>query len=313
MAKWKAQLLEYGGMVGVLLLLLVFFGLTTDRFLTLSNFQTISNQIPAAIIVAVGMTYVLLIGGIDLSVGSVLALCSAVFAVCLMNFDIPLPIAMVACVATGCAAGYLNGLISTRWAIPSFIVTLAMLEAARGGTFMVTDSRTLYVGALIDPIRNAKVMGISFSFIAAILVAITGQLVLTRTLLGRYIIAVGYREEVAFLSGINPKRIKLIVFTICGTLVGLASIIHTARLSSSDPNTGIGFELEAIAAVVIGGTSLSGGRGSVLRSLFGVAVIALLGSGLVQAGAQEHTKRIITGLVIVGAVILDRYRQRNVS
>jgi ribose transport system permease protein len=313
MAKWKAQLLEYGGMVGVLLLLLVFFGLTTDRFLTLSNFQTISNQIPAAIIVAVGMTYVLLIGGIDLSVGSVLALCSAVFAVCLMNFNIPLPIAMVACVATGCAAGYLNGLITTRWAIPSFIVTLAMLEAARGGTFMVTDSRTLYVGALIDPIRNAKVMGISFSFIAAILVAITGQLVLTRTLLGRYIIAVGYREEVAFLSGINPKRIKLIVFTICGTLVGLASIIHTARLSSSDPNTGIGFELEAIAAVVIGGTSLSGGRGSVLPSLFGVAVIALLGSGLVQAGAQEHTKRIITGLVIVGAVILDRYRQRNVS
>lgn len=313
MAKWKAQLLEYGGMVGVLLLLLVFFGLTTDRFLTLSNFQTISNQIPAAIIVAVGMTYVLLIGGIDLSVGSVLALCSAVFAVCLMNFNMPLSIAMVACVTTGCVAGYLNGLITTRWTIPSFIVTLAMLEAARGGTFMVTDSRTLYVGALIDPIRNAKVMGISFSFITAILVAITGQLVLTRTLLGRYIIAVGYREEVAFLSGINPKRIKLIVFTICGTLVGLASIIHTARLSSSDPNTGIGFELEAIAAVVIGGTSLSGGRGSVLRSLFGVAVIALLGSGLVQAGAQEHTKRIITGLVIVGAVILDRYRQRNVS
>ncbi len=311
MAKWKTQIVEYGGMLAVLILLLVFFGLTTDRFLTLNNFQTISNQIPAAIIVAVGMTYVLLIAGIDLSVGSVLALCSAVFAMCLMKLELPLPVAMIACILTGFVAGLINGGISTKWAIPSFIVTLAMLEIARGGTYMVTDSRTVYIGSLIDPVREAKVFGLSLSFIVAIIVAIVGQLVLSRTLFGRYVKAVGYREEVAFLSGVNPKRIKLCVFTLCGTLVGLAAIIHTARLSSADPNTGIGFELEAIAAVVIGGTSLSGGRGSVARSLFGVLVIALLGSGLVQAGAQEHTKRIITGLVIVGAVILDRYRQKQ--
>jgi ribose transport system permease protein len=205
--------------------------------------------------------------------------------------------------------GLVNGAIITRWSLPSFIVTLAMLEAARGLTYMVTDSRTQYVGSVVDPIRNASILGVSVPFILAILVVVLGQFVLTHTTFGRQVVAVGYNEEVAYLSGINPRRVKLIVFTVGGLLVGLASILHTARLSASDPNTGVGFELEAIAAVVIGGTSLTGGRGSVMRSLFGVLVIAALGSGLVQAGAAEHTKRLITGMVIVGAVILDRYRR----
>ena len=296
-------------MAGTLVLLVVFFSLTTDRFFSVANFQMISNQIPAAIIIAVGMTFVLLIGGIDLSVGSGLALCSAVFSVSLLRFGWPIPIAMGACILTGLAVGSVNGSIITKWSVPSFIVTLGMLEAARGLTFVVTDSQTQYVGSMIDPIRNAEIAGLSVSFIVAILVAAGAQFVLSHTPLGRQIVAVGYKEEVAYLSGINPKRVKLIVFALCGTLVGFASVFHTARLSASDPNTGVGFELEAIAAVVIGGTSLTGGRGSVLRSLFGVLVIAVLGSGLAQAGAQEHTKRLITGLVIVGAVILDQYRR----
>jgi ribose transport system permease protein len=306
---WKGQLIEYGGMLLTLILLMVFFGLTTDRFLTLTNLQTISNQIPAAIIVAVGMTYILLVGGIDLSVGSVLALCSAVFSVCLLQYGWPLFAAIPVALLTGLAVGLVNGAIITRWSLPSFIVTLAMLEAARGLTYMVTDSRTQYVGSVVDPIRNASILGVSVPFILAILVVVLGQFVLTHTTFGRQVVAVGYNEEVAYLSGINPRRVKLIVFTVGGLLVGLASILHTARLSASDPNTGVGFELEAIAAVVIGGTSLTGGRGSVMRSLFGVLVIAALGSGLVQAGAAEHTKRLITGMVIVGAVILDRYRR----
>ena len=296
-------------MAAAMLLLLLFFGVTTDRFLTLSNFQTISNQIPAAIIVAVGMTYILVVGGIDLSVGSGLALCSAVFSVCLLRYDLPLPISIIAAASTGFAIGLVNGAIITRWSVPSFIVTLGMLEAARGLTFMVTDSQTQYVGSKVDAIRDAEFAGFSLTFAFAIGIAIVGQLVLSHTALGRQIVAVGYKEDVAYLSGINPKRVKLIVFTLCGALVGIASIIHTARMSASDPNTGVGFELEAIAAVVIGGTSLTGGRGSVLRSLFGVLVIAILGSGLAQAGAQEHTKRLITGLVIVGAVIIDQYRR----
>jgi ribose transport system permease protein len=307
----KSHLAEYGGMVGALLLLLLFFGLTTERFFTVTNFQTITNQIPAAIIVAVGMTFVLIVGGIDLSVGSGLALCSAVLSVALLRFGLPLPVAGLAAILTGLAMGLINGAIITKWSVPSFIVTLAMLEAARGLTFMVTDSQTQYVGAAIDSIRSAEILGISLTFIVAVLIALVAQFILSHTPLGRQIVVVGFKEEVAYLSGISPARTKLIVFALCGALVGIASIIHTARLSASDPNTGVGFELEAIAAVVIGGTSLTGGRGSVLRSLFGVFVIAILGSGLAQAGAQEHTKRLVTGLVIVCAVILDQYRQSD--
>jgi ribose transport system permease protein len=312
-SRWRGYAVEYGGMAGALLLILVFFGSTTDRFLTLTNFQTIANQVPAIVIVAVGMTYVLLVAGIDLSVGSALALCSAILAKVLINMDGSIVLAIPAAILTGTALGFLNGMVVARWAIPSFIVTLATLEVARGLTYVTTDSLTIYVGSQIDPLRALEIGGISFMFYGAILVAIAGQIVLTKTTFGRYVTVVGYNEEVAFQSGINPKRIKLIVFTLAGTLVGLASIAQTARLSASDPNAGIGFELDVIAAVVIGGTSLSGGRGSVVRSLFGVLVIALLGSGLAQAGAQEHTKRIITGGVILAAVILDRYRRRNSS
>lgn len=310
MDHWKRQALEYGSMLGVLLALVAFFGITTDHFLTLTNFQTILSQIPTAIILAVGMTFILILGEIDLSVGSVLAFCSAVFSVLLLHHEWPMVPAILAAIAAGTAAGMLNGLIITRWSVPSFIVTLAMLEIARGLTYWVTDSRTQYVGQQIEWIREASLLGIPASFLAAITVAAAGQIILSQTLLGRYSLVVGQQEKVAIYSGIDTRRIKLAVFAIGGALVGLASILHTARLSASDPNSGIGLELEAIAAVVIGGTSLSGGRGSVVRSLFGVMVIAVLGSGLVQAGAQEHTKRIITGLVIVGAVVLDRYRNR---
>lgn len=303
--------MEYGGMAGAVLLILFYFGIKTDHFLTLTNFQTIANQVPASVIVAVGMTYVLLVAGIDLSVGSALALCSAILAKILVDADGSMLIAITAAVLTGTALGFLNGIVIARWAIPSFIVTLATLEVARGLTYVATDSRTIYVGSQIDSIRDAEVGGISLLFYCAIFVAILGQLVLTKTTFGRYVTVVGYNEEVAFRSGINPRKIKLLVFTLAGTLVGFASIAHTARLSASDPNTGIGFELDVIAAVVIGGTSLSGGRGSVIRSLFGVLVIALLGSGLAQSGAEEHTKRIITGIVILAAVILDRYRRKT--
>lgn len=311
MDRWKTQLIEYGGMAVVLLLLIGFFGLTTDRFLTLTNFQTILAQIPAAIILAVGMTFILILGEIDLSAGSALALCSAVFAALLVNHDAPMPVAMCAAIAVGTGVGLLNGFVTTRWSVPSFIVTLAMLEIARGLTYWVTDSRTLYVGARVESIRETGLLGIPLTFMVAIAVAAAGQFLLTQTLLGRHAMVIGQQEQVALYSGINTRRVKRALFALGGALAGVASIIHTARLSASDPNSGLGFELEAIAAVVIGGTSLSGGRGSVLRSLFGVIVIATLGSGLVQAGAQEHTKRIVTGLVIVGAVIADRYRTRR--
>ncbi|MHC4585857.1 MAG: ABC transporter permease, partial [Planctomycetota bacterium] len=159
-------------------------------------------------------------------------------------------------------------------------------------------------------IAEASILGLSLPFIIAVTIVITGQLVLSRTVFGRYLVAIGTNEEAVRLSGIDPRGLKLAVFALCGFLTSIAAVIHTARLSSANPNAGYGLELQAIAAVVIGGTSLMGGRGSVVSSFFGVLIIAVLGTGLAQIGAQESTKRLITGCVIVAAVILDHYRHR---
>lgn len=309
-AELRATLAEYLGMALVLLGLILVFSLTTNHFFTLTTFRTIANGIPDAIVVAVGMTFVLIIGGIDLSVGSVLALSSAVLGLCLIDLKLPLPMAILACLGAGLICGALNGLVTVRWRLPSFIVTLGMLEIARGAAYLVTDSQTKYIGSQIEVVSETAVFGLSLPFLVSILIVIAGQLVLSRTLFGRYMIAIGTNEEAVRLSGIDTRRIKLAVFTLCSLLASVAAVIHSSRLASADPNAGTGFELQAIAAVVIGGTSLMGGRGSIVSSFFGVLIIAVLGAGLAQIGAQEPTKRLVTGCVIVAAVILDYYRNR---
>ena len=302
---------DYVGMLAVLGVLVAIFSLKAENFLTQTNLRTIANQIPAAVVIATGMTFVLIVAGIDLSVGSVAGLCGAVLGVSMVQARLPLALAVVLGLATGLACGLANGLVSTRWRIPSFIVTLGMLEAARGGAYLVTNSQTQYVGSSIEVIANAGAGGLSLPFIIAILVVAAGQTVLARTTFGRHAIAVGANEEASRLSGINVKRVKTAVFALCGLLTALAAVIETSRFASADPNAGAGFELQAIAAVVIGGTSLMGGRGSVVSSFFGVLIIAVLGNGLAQIGAQEPTKRLITGCVIVAAVVFDQLRHRR--
>jgi ribose transport system permease protein len=301
---------DYIGMTLALALLLVIFGLSAQNFFTPATFRTIANQVPGITIVAVGMTFVLIIAGIDLSVGSVLALAGAVFGLSLVEFNFPLPVAILICLFVGILCGAANGLVIIRWKLPAFIVTLGMLEIARGAAYLVTDSRTIYIGGPVEVITEASILGLSLPFMLAVAIVVAGQLVLSRTVFGRYLIAIGTNEEAVRLSGIDPRPLKLAVFALCGFLTSIAAVIHTARLSSADPNAGYGWELQAIAAVVIGGTSLMGGRGSVVSSFFGVLIIAVLGTGLAQIGAQESTNRLITGCVIVAAVILDHYRHR---
>lgn len=296
-----------------LVALIALFGLTTENFLTLTSFRTIANQIPAAVIVAVGMTFVLIAGGIDLSVGSVMAASGAMFGLCLIGWELPFAVGAAACLATGLLCGLVNGWVVARWRLPSFIVTLGMLEVARGVAHLLTKSQTQYVGPSVEAFAGASVFGLSLPFLLAMLAVAGGETLLRLTVFGRHVVAMGYNEEVVTLGGVNSARLKLAVFALCGLLTGAAAVIHTARLSAADPNAGLGLELEAIAAVVIGGTSLSGGRGSVVRSLFGVLIIAVLGAGLAQAGAREPVKRLITGCVIVAAVILDRYRHGGQS
>lgn len=303
-------LADYLGMTAALALLLIVFGIFARNFLTLTTFRTIANQIPDTTIAAVGMTFVLIVAGIDLSVGSVMALAGAVLGTALVNWGLPLVPAIVLTLLVGLACGSINGLVIVRWRLPSFIVTLGMLEVARGAAYLVTQSRTIYVGGPIEVVTGTTVLGLSFPFILALVIVAAGQLTLSRTVFGRYLVAIGTNEEAIRLSGIDPRPYKLAVFALASLLAGVAAVIQTARMSSANPNTAIGFELQVIAAVVIGGTSLMGGRGSVVSSFFGVLIIAVLGAGLAQVGAQEYTKRLITGCVIVAAVILDQYRHR---
>ncbi len=314
MKKWFAYISgvlgEYLAMGVALLALIAFFGIRAERFLTPDTFKTIASQIPHTTIVVVGMTFALIISGIDLSVGSVLAVSGAVMSVCLVNYHWPLWLAVTAGVGVGAFCGALNGWVIVRWKLPSFIVTLGMLEIARGAAYQITDSQTIYIGSPIRVIADTTVLGLPLPFILALGTVIVGQLVLSRTVFGRRLIAIGTNEEALRLSGINPKPYKIAVFVLCGLCSGVAAVMQTARFESLDPNTGSGLELAAIAAVVIGGTSLMGGRGSIVASFFGVLIIAVLDSGLSHIDAREPTKRIITGAVIVAAVILDYYRQR---
>lgn len=310
-----SNLFDYAAMVIVLLVMIAVFAMRSPRFFSPQTFQMITNQIPPLLIASVGMTYVLIIGGIDLSVGSVLALSSAVIGVLMVSPGDGIPgfsagVAILACLLVGLACGLLNGLLSVAWSLPSFIVTLGMLEIARGATYLVTDSKTQYIGSSIAGIAGSNVLGISLPFLAAVLIVVIGQWVLSCTVFGRYMIAIGTNEEAVRLSGIRTWPVKAAVFGICGLLAAVAAVMETSRMESADPNMRTGFELQVIAAVVIGGTSLMGGRGSVVRSFLGALIISVLGAGLIVVDAGEPTKRLVTGAVIVAAAVLDYYRQR---
>ena len=311
-AAWRASLLQYAGLLIALLLLIAAFSLKTSHFLSLTTLRTVLNQIPDAVLLAVGMTFVMIVGGIDLSVGSVMALSGAMLGLCLAEWHWALlPAIAVSCV-TGLLCGLLNGLICVQWKLPSFIVTLGMLEVARGAAYLVTNSQTMYIGASVERLSTASFLGLSLPFAWAIIAVIAGQFILVRTTWGRYVMAVGANEEAVRYSGINPRPIKVAAFALSGLLAACAAVLQCSRLSSADPNAGTGAELQAIAACVIGGTSLSGGRGSVVSAFFGVLLIAVLGAGLAQLGTQEPTRRFLTGCVILAAVILDVYRARLV-
>ena len=310
-AALRGSLGNYVALVAALIMMVALFGSLSQYFFSMSTFLTIANDIPAIVVTSVGMTFVLIIGGIDLSVGSVMALAAAVAGIAMLQWHWPLYLAVFIAMGVGMVAGFLNGAISVAWRLPSFIVTLGMLEVARGAAYIATHSRTQYIGSAVEWLSKPFLVGLSPSFVIALLIVGVAQLVLTRSVFGRYMIGIGTNEEAMRLAGVDPRPIKVMVFAIAGLLAGLAGIIQCSRLEAADPNAGIGMELVVIASVVIGGTSLMGGRGSVINTFFGVLIISVLEAGLAQIGANEPTKRIITGCVIIVAVILDMYRERR--
>jgi ribose transport system permease protein len=290
--------------------LILLFGRLSSGFLSTASLGAVANRIPALLLTATGMTLLMVTGGIDLSVGSVLGLCGAMVGVAMVDFGWGLAGAIVLSILLGCLIGGVNGLVSVKLRLPSFIVSLGMLEIARGLAFLATHSQTKYIGAAVEGIGTA-IDGwvVSPAFVVALAVVALGQAMLSFTVLGRYLIAVGANREAASLSGVPVDRTRLWAHAILGALTGLAAVINCSRLGSADPNAGVGFELSVIAAVVVGGTSLLGGRGSVVKSLLGVLIVATLEAGLVQIGATEPVKRVVTGAVIVIAVFADTWRR----
>jgi ribose transport system permease protein len=298
----------YLGLLAALVVMIGLFSMLSEHFLTLKTFSTIANEIPDLVVMAVGMTFVLIVAGIDLSVGSVLALAGSVVSVAMMQWGWGLLPSALLAIAAAALCGALTGTVTVAWRIPSFIVSLGVLEMARGAAYQLTGSRTAYIGDAVGWFSTPLALGISPAFMIAFVIMVVAQVVLVKTVFGRYLIGIGTNQEAMRLAGIDPRPYKVAVFALMGLLAGVAALFQVSRLEAVDPNAGIGMELQVIAAVVIGGTSLMGGRGSVISSFFGVLIIAVLQAGLAQVGASEPVKRVVTGAVIVAAVVLDVYR-----
>jgi ribose transport system permease protein len=307
--------LREAGIGIALLVLIAIFSATAPHFMDESNVTNILTQITINLIMAVGMTFVILIGGIDLSVGSVMALCAMVAGLVLKSESLPVPMAIAAAALTsvmvGMICGFVNGYVSSFWNVPSFIVTLGMLNIARGGALEVTDARTLFeFPNMFNDFGTETLLGIPAIFVVALTLVLFGWVVLTRTVFGRLIYSIGNNEEAVRLSGHNTFIFKVAAFVISGLTVGIGAIVYMARLTIASPILGTGFELNAIAAVIIGGTSLSGGRGSLIGTFLGACLIGVLADGLILIGIGDFVRQMITGGVIILAVILDSYRAR---
>ena len=300
-----------------LAVMIIALSLLSDKFLTLANGRNILLQIAVNLCLSIGMTLVILTGGIDLSVGAILGFAGAFAAGLLKNgltlkcFGVVLQFtpfgAMVAGLLAGLGLGLINGVTITRFRLPPFVATLGMLSIARGftmlwtGGFPITD-----LGPQFGFIGAGFWLGVPMAvWISALLVALF-VIISRRTILGRYIYAIGGSEKAAAFSGLNVNRIKLWVYALGGGLAAIAGLIVSARLDAADPKAGLGYELDSIAAVVIGGTSLSGGRGSILGTVLGCLIIGVLNNGLFLLDVSPFWQQVVKGVVILIAVAADK-------
>jgi len=300
-----------------LALMVIALSLASHNFLTVDNTMNVLRQISINLCLSLGMTLVILSGGIDLSVGSVLALAGAVAAGLLKNglalprfnllVQFTVPGAIVAGIGVGSVLGWFNGLAVTRFKLPPFVATLGMLSIARGLTMLWTGGFPVTgLGDDFGRLGTGHALGIPMPvWISAALVALF-IVVTRRTRFGRHLYAVGGNERAASLSGLAVPRIKLIVYTLGGGLAAVAGLLVTARLDSATPNAGLGYELDSIAAVVIGGTSLSGGRGSILGTVLGCLIIGVLNNGLFLLDVSPFWQQVVKGFVILAAVAVDK-------
>lgn len=300
------ELSQRYGLVLSLILLCLILSLLSDRFLTANNIVNVLRQSTINGIIAVGMTYVILTAGIDLSVGAVLALCTVVTAD-LLKQELPVPLAVTAGLGLGAGLGLVSGLIITQTAVPPFVATLGMMTIARGLALTYSEGRP--ITGLPDSFRFLGTGSLGPIPMPIVLAALTfglAAIVLTRTPVGEYIFALGNNPVAARYAGIAVKRYTTLVYVVAGFLAALAGMILIARLDSAQPTAGLEFEFDAIAAVVVGGTSFAGGQGGLGGTLLGVLVIAVINNGLNLLNVSSFYQPVVTGVVIALALLLYR-------
>jgi ribose transport system permease protein len=299
-----------------LLVIFAFFSIVSPNFFTYGNVTNILFSTVVIGTLALGTTFVIITGGIDLSVGTGMALCAVMSGVLIVNTGLPLPIGVLGAILFGGLIGLINGLNVAVLGLPPFIATLAMMLVAQGLALVLSGSRPIYFDqtpAYIDISMGSIIPGANFPNAVIILavVAVLAGVLLNNTVLGRYTYSIGSNEEATALSGIDVRRWKIIIYTLAGLFTGLAGVIISARLGSAQPATGMGYELQAIAAVVIGGTSLSGGKGSIVGTVIGALIISVLNNGLQIMSIPQEWQNVILGCVILLAVYADRARKRT--
>jgi ribose transport system permease protein len=305
---------------GALIVLLIGFSIASPYFRTFDNFVGILLATAVNGVLALGATFVIINGGIDLSVGTVMTLSAVMSGVFITNLGLPIPVGIIGGLLTGSLAGFINGNMISRMKIPPFIATLGMLYIAKGLSLVISDLRPIYfndtpmfremaMGSVLENIIPA--LRVPNAVLILFAAAIFAHVILTRTILGRYTFALGSNEEATRLSGVNVVVWKTAVYTLAGFFSGLGGVLIAARLNSAQPALGAGYELDAIAAVVIGGTSLSGGEGSILGTIIGAFIISTLTNGLRILSVPQEWQIVVTGAIVILAVYLDILRRRR--
>jgi ribose transport system permease protein len=305
---------EILGPLAAMLLVAALVSLTTHTFNDAGNLRNLILQVSIVSIVAVGSTVVIFSGGIDLSPGSAIALMTVVFATSVKLWGVPFPLAMIGVLLIGIVIGAVNGVLTAYLRIPSFITTLAALSALRGIAFMFNNgSPVSQVSPWLEPIFYGSLFGAPLPLFYVVAVYAVGFWLMRYTVVGRAIYAVGGNPSAARLSGISVARTQLLAFVIAGLCAAFGAVLMAARLNSGSPNYGVGLELQAIAAAVVGGASLAGGRGNILNTLLGALTIVIVQNGLNLNAVPTSTQNVVIGAIIVAAVGIDMWRAEIAS
>lgn len=301
-----------------LIVIAIFFSVATSSFLSYGNIVNVLFSTVVIGLLALGTTFVIITGGIDLSIGTGMALCAVMSGQFVVNWGIPWPLGVLMAVLFGGMIGMVNGVSVARLGLPPFIATLAMMLVAQGLALVVSGSAPIYFNdapGYLQLSTGSLVSGINFPNAVLVLIVATviAAVLIGRTILGRYTFAIGSNEEATALSGIDVRRWKIVIYTVAGLFTGLAGVMISARLGSAQPATGAGYELQAIAAVVIGGTSLAGGKGSIIGTIIGALIISVLNNGLQLMSIPQEWQNVILGVVILIAVYADMARKRTAT